>query len=179
MLVPEDTILVIVDIQEKLTAAMYDKEALVENAVKMVKGAQVLGIPIVSTEQNPDGLGRTIPPIAELLKDTRSFSKLTFSCCGERPFVDELEKIDRHQILIGGIECHVCVYQSVVDLLDLGYEVEVITDMVSSRTPENKEIGLAKCEAYGAYLTSVETALFELLQVAKGEKFKKMLQVVK
>jgi nicotinamidase-related amidase len=179
MLVAEDTILVIVDIQEKLTAAMYEKEALVENAVKMVKGAQILGIPIVSTEQNPDGLGQTIPQIAELLKDARPFSKLTFSCCGERPFVDELEKIDRHQILLGGIECHVCVYQSVVDLLDLGYEVEVVADVVSSRTLENKEIGLAKCEAYGAYLTSVETALFELLQVAKGEKFKEMLKVVK
>lgn len=179
MLAAEDTILVIIDIQEKLTAAMYEREALVENALKMVRGAQILGLPILSTEQNPDGLGRTIPRIAELLQEAQPFSKLTFSCCGERPFVEELEKLGRHQILIGGIECHVCVYQSVVDLMDLGYEVEVIADMVSSRTRENKDIGLAKCEAYGAYLTSVETALFELLQVAEGEKFKKMLQVVK
>ncbi|MEJ2718930.1 MAG: hydrolase [Deltaproteobacteria bacterium] len=179
MLAAEDTILVIIDIQEKLTAAMHEKEALVENAVKMVKGAQILGLPILHTEQNPNGLGRTVPQLGELLKEAQPFSKLTFSCCGERPFVGELEKLGRHQILIGGIESHVCVYQSVVDLMDLGYEVEVITDMVSSRTRENKQIGLAKCEAYGAYLTSVETALFELLQVAEGDKFKQMLKVVK
>jgi len=179
MLGIEDTALVIVDIQEKLAAAMHDREALIENAAKMIQGAKILGLPILWTEQNPKGLGPTVPQVAELLTDMEPITKLSFSCTGEQRFVDELERLDRDQILIAGIEAHVCVYQSVADLIDLGHEVEVLVDVVSSRTPENKAIGLAKCEAYGAWLTSVETALFELLQVAEGEKFKQILKIVK
>lgn len=179
MLGIEDTALVIVDIQEKLAAAMHDRETLIENAVKIVQGAKILGLPILWTEQNPKGLGPTVPQVAELLSDMEPITKLSFSCTGEQRFVDELERLDRDQILIAGIEAHVCVYQTVADLIDRGYEVEVLVDGVSSRALENKAIGLAKCEAYGAWLTSVETALFELLQVAEGEKFKQILKIVK
>jgi len=179
MLSVEDTLLVIVDIQEKLWQAMHEKEALRENARKMIQAAKILGVPILWTEQNPKGLGPTLPELRELLTHIEPIHKLSFSCLGEPRFQEELERVDRDQILVAGIESHVCVYQTVLDLLDLGHEVEVLADAVSSRTPENKAIGLAKCEANGAWITSVETAIFELLRVAEGEEFKQMLKVVK
>lgn len=179
MLNIEDTTLVVVDFQEKLVRAMHDKEMLVQNAVKLVMGAQVLGLPILWTEQNPDGLGPTIPEIAELLTDQKPIVKLSFSCCGETAFQEELEALGREQILIAGIESHVCVYQTAADLLDMGFDVEVASDAVASRTPENKRIGLDKCREYGASITSVETALFELIQVAEGLQFKQLIKVIK
>jgi nicotinamidase-related amidase len=179
MLTVEDTLLVIVDIQEKLWRAMHEKEAMLENAVKMVQAAKILGLPMLWTEQNPHGLGPTVPEIRELLVDMEPISKLSFSCAGEPRFQEELERMDRDQILVAGMESHVCVYQTVVDLLDLGYEVEVLIDAVSSRTLENKSLGLTKCEMNGAGLTSVETAIFELLRSAEGEEFKQILKVVK
>jgi nicotinamidase-related amidase len=179
VLTPENTILVMIDIQEKLTRAMLDKEALVENAVKMVGGAKILGTPIIRTEQNPDGLGRTVPELEELLGDVEPITKLSFSCCGEPHFMEELQKFGRKQILIGGIESHVCVYQTVSDLTALGYEVQTLADVVSSRTAENRNIGFERCREAGSSITSVETALFEMLRAAKGDKFKQMLKVVK
>jgi nicotinamidase-related amidase len=179
VLTPENTILVMIDVQEKLARAMLDKEALVENAVKMVSGAKILGVPIIRTEQNPNGLGRTIPELEELLGDVQPITKLSFSCCGEPHFIQALQNLSRKQILIGGIESHVCVYQTVVDLTALGYEVQVLADVVSSRTAENRNIGLERCREAGTSITSVETALFEMLRGAEGDKFKQMLKVVK
>jgi nicotinamidase-related amidase len=179
VLTPANTIVVMIDFQEKLTRAMLDKEALVENAVKMVSGAKILGVPIIRTEQNPNGLGRTVPELEELLGDVEPITKLSFSCCGEPKFMEALQKSERQQILIGGIESHVCVYQTVLDLAASGYEVQVLADVVSSRTAENRNIGLERCREAGASTTSVETALFEMLRAAEGDKFKQMLRVVK
>jgi nicotinamidase-related amidase len=176
---PEDTVLVLIDVQEKLARAMLDREALVENAIKMVSGAKILGVPIIRTEQNPNGLGPTIPELGALLSDVEPITKLSFSCCGEPRFMDELSKLGRKQILVGGIESHVCVYQTVLELVPLGYEVQVLVDVVSSRTVENRNIGLERCKAAGASMTSVETSLFEMLRAAEGDKFKQMLKVVK
>ena len=158
---------------------MHEKQALVENAAKMVHGAKILGLPILCTEQNPRGLGHTVPEISELLPDTKPISKINFSCCGEPRFVEQFLKLNRKQVLLCGAESHVCVYQTASDLIDLGREVHVITDAVSSRTLANKNIGLGRCKELGASLTSAETALFELLKVAEGDKFKQMLKVVK
>ncbi len=179
MLTPENTILVMIDIQEKLARAMLDKEALVQNAVKVVSGAKILGVPIIRTEQNPKGLGRTVPELEELLHDVEPIGKLSFSCCGEPRFMKEFEESERRQVLVGGIESHVCVYQTVLDLAALNYEVQILADVVSSRTAENRNIGLDRCREAGASLTSVETVLFEMLRAAEGEKFKQMLRVVK
>jgi nicotinamidase-related amidase len=179
MLKLDNTVLVVIDVQEKLALAMCDKEAVAENTTKLVKGAKVLGLPVVWTEQNPKGLGPTLPQVSELLTDTKPVTKLSFSCCGEPAFMNELESLKRKQILICGIEAHVCVYQTSADLVSRGYEVQVVTDAVSSRTCENKAVGLEKSKTCGASLTSTETALFELLKVAEGDKFKQMLKVVK
>ncbi len=179
MLKPENTILVLVDVQEKLSRAMHEKEALVDNTVRMVQGAKILDVPIVWTEQNPKGLGPTLPEVREFLAGSEPVTKLSFSCCGEPRFMDAIRKLGRTQIVVAGIESHVCVYQTVSDLVKLGYEVQVLTDCVSSRTPANRALGLERCKESGASMTSVETALFEMLGAAEGDRFKRMLKVVK
>ena len=179
MLAVENTALVVIDVQGKLSRLMYEKEKLFENLQKIITGAQILEIPIILTEQNPEGLGRTIPEVADLLPDVQPIPKFSFSCYGEKRFVEELEALKRKQVLIVGIESHVCVYQTTIDLLGAGYEVQVVADAVSSRTAENRELGLEKMKSGGAKLTGVETALFELLRVAEGAKFKGILKVVK
>ena len=179
MLAVENTVLVVIDVQGKLSCLMHEKEKLFENLRKIITGAQILEIPVILTEQNPDGLGRTIPEVADLLPGIQPILKFSFSCCGESRFVRELEALKRKQVLIAGIESHVCVYQTAMDLLGAGYEVQIVADAVSSRTADNRELGLEKMKNEGARLTGVEMALFELLRVAEGAKFKGILKVVK
>jgi nicotinamidase-related amidase len=179
MLKTENAALVIVDIQGTLAHAMHGKELLFKNVQKLIKGMQVLGIPILWLEQNPQRLGPTIPEIADLLSNIQPISKMSFSGCQNDRFMEALKALNRSQVLLAGIESHICVYQTSVDLVNLGYEVQVVTDAVSSRNLENKDIGLQKIKDSGATLTSVETALFELLKVAGGEQFKDILKIVK
>jgi isochorismate hydrolase len=179
MLNIEDVVLLLVDIQGKLAQLMHEKERLFRNLQTLVKGVQVLEVPILWMEQNPEGLGPTIPEIANLLTDITPISKMSFSCCQNTSFVKALAGLNRKQVLIAGIEAHICVYQTTAELIDMGYAVHVAADAVSSRTEENKTIGLQKMKDAGASWTSVETLLFELLRVAEGEKFKTMLKIVK
>jgi nicotinamidase-related amidase len=179
MLKMENTTLLIVDIQGNLAHLMHGKELLFKNVQKLIKGIQALKIPILWVEQNPQGLGPTIPEIADILSDIQPISKMSFSSCRNDRFVQALKSLNRKQVLIAGIEAHVCVYQTAADLVDIGYEVQVVTDAVSSRNMENKEIGLQKMRDSGVSLTSVETALFELLKVAEGEQFREIIKIVK
>ena len=179
MLERESTALLLVDIQGKLAQLMQDKASLFGNLQKLVKGIRVLEIPILWVEQNPAGLGPTIPEVADLLPDLQPIAKMSFSACGEPRFVAALEKTNRRQVLIAGIETHICVYQTAVELLAMGYGVHVVADAVSSRSAVNKAIGIEKMNAAGAVLTSVETALFELLRVAQGDAFKAIAGIVK
>ncbi len=179
MLNIENVVLLIVDIQGNLAHSMHEKGLLFENVQKLIKGIQVLDIPILWVEQNPEGLGPTIPEIAGILFNIQPISKISFSSCRNNRFVKALNALNRKQVLIAGIEAHVCVYQTAADLLDLGYEVHVVTDGVSSRNMENKKIGLQKMRDAGASLTSVETALFELLKTAEGERFRRILKILK
>ena len=179
MLTTENSALVLVDVQGKLAQAMHAKDRFFDSIIRLVKGAQILELPILWNEQNPDGLGPTIPEIAELLSDQNPLSKLSFSCCGNEEFIKELQMLNRPNMLIAGIETHVCVYQTAADLVDMNYDVQIVADAVASRTPENKQIGLEKCRQAGAGLTSTETVLFELLKIAKGDKFKEIITVVK
>ena len=180
MLTLDNTALVVIDVQGKLAQLMDQKEALFGNLQKLIKGTQVLELPIIWNEQLPEKLGPTTPEIAELLAhSTQPIRKSSFSCCGNPPFMMALQATNRKQVLLAGIETHVCVYQTCLDLLDLGYEVQVVADAVSSRTAENRQIGLSRMQAAGASLTSTETALFELLRVAEGAKFKEITKIVK
>ena len=179
MITTGNTALVLVDVQGKLAQSMHNREFLIDNIIKLVKGTQTLALPILWAEQNPAGLGPTLPEIAELLPGKKPVSKFSFSCCGCEAFMEELQALNRTNLLIAGIESHVCVYQTAADLVDLKYKVQVVIDAVSSRTPENRQIGIEKSREAGAGLTSTETVLFELLKIAKGDKFKEIIKIVK
>jgi len=141
----------------------------------LVQGAHILGLPVVATEQYPKGLGRTVPEVAEHLDGVEPLEKVCFSAAD----ADGFDLDGRTQALVCGIESHVCVSQTAHALLELGLEVHVARDAVSSRTEENRELGLHKMESSGAILTSVETALFELLGAAGSEEFKRVQGLVK
>jgi nicotinamidase-related amidase len=180
MLTPENTVLIIIDIEGNLAHSMYEKDTLFENAKKIIKGSQVLGVPIIVTEQIPEKLGLTVPEINNLISDIQHISKASFSCCGSEGFMRELGTLNRKQILLAGIEAHVCVYLTAMDLLDIGgYEVQIVADAVSSRTVRNRDIALKKMKDSGASLTSTEMALFELLKTAKNEKAREIFKIVK
>lgn len=179
MLVTKNTILNIIDVQGKLAQMMYDRDRLFENLQRLIKGVKVLGIPILWAEQIPDKLGSTIPEVKTLLVELQPIIKTSFSCWGNETYRKKLQSLKKSQVLVAGIEAHVCVYQTVMDLLNMEYDVHVIADAVSSRTLENKQIGLAKMQSLGAKISSVETALFELLRVAEGEAFKEIVKIVK
>ena len=179
MLKRDNTALVIIDIQSKLWNVMNEKEALLENAQKLVKGMQIMGIPIILTEQNPKGLGPTVPELAQCMPEVRPLSKMDFSCCRNQEFQQVLDKLSRRQILICGIESHICVYQTALALLGSSYEVQVVADVVSSRSVRNRDIALSRLQSEGAKLTVSEMALYELLGTAESAQFKEMLKVIK
>jgi nicotinamidase-related amidase len=179
LLNPANTVLVAIDFQERLFPVMHDKEKLLRQVVKLIQGMNVLEIPVILTEQYPRGLGPTLPEIAELLPDVRPIEKTCFSCCDAESFNSSLKATNRKQVLICGIEAHICVYQTAVALSQAGYEVQVVADCVSSRDPENKMVSLFKMGAIGIAPTTMETALFELLKIASGDKFKQISNIVK
>ena len=174
-----NTVLVAIDFQERLFPVMHDKDKLLQNVVKLIKGARVLEIPVILTEQYPKGLGPTLPEIKVLLPDVKAIEKVCFSCCDNEAFVHSLEALKRKQVLIAGIEAHICVYQTAVALARAGYEVQVVSDCISSRELENKTVALFRMGAAGISPTSTEMALFELLRVAQGDKFKQISSIVK
>ena len=177
MLERDRTILIVVDIQGNLAEAMCEKEFLFENAEKIIRGVQMLGIPILVTEQIK--LGPTIPSLSRYLPGVHPIVKDSFSCCGDERFMRELTALNRRQILMTGIEAHVCAYQTSMDLLAGGYEVHLVADAVSSRTARNREIGIQKLIAAGAVLTSTEMALFELLKTATDPRAKDLFKIIK
>ncbi|MBN1213755.1 MAG: hydrolase [candidate division Zixibacteria bacterium] len=179
MLDKNNAVLVIVDVQGKLATLMYEKEAFYENVEKLIRGAQALELPIFWNEQLPDKLGETIPQIKKLLPDLKPLVKKSFSCCGNTDFSARLRATGRKQVLLCGMEAHVCVYQTAQDLLNTGYEVYLAADAVSSRTPENRKIGIRAVMQRGGKITSVEMALFEMLHEAEGEQFKQCIKIVK
>lgn len=179
MLTIDNSILVVVDVQGKLAQLMHDKEIVYANIERMIKGAQLLDIPILWTEQYPEGLGATIPQLAQLMSGNSPLVKDTFSCCGDDKFANALNSSGRQQVMLTGIEAHVCVYQTARDLLTDGFGVELIVDAVSSRTSANRQLGIERMKDLGAGVMSTEMTLFELLRVAKGDKFKEVLRIVK
>lgn len=179
MLRPTDTALVLLDVQGKLATLMHEREALYRGLRLLVQGVQVLRLPILWLEQYPQGLGPTIPEVAELLADQQPLAKTCFSACGLSEFIVRLRQIGRRQLLLAGIETHICVYQTCRDLLSQGYEVEVVSDAVSSRTAENRRLGIERMVGAGAAATSVEMCLFELLGQAGTPEFKEVARLVK
>jgi nicotinamidase-related amidase len=174
-----DTILLLIDFQERLFAVMHEKEILLKNVLKLIKGAKVLEIPLILTEQYPKGLGPTIPEIKALIPDVKPVEKVCFSCTDEPAFNQALKALKRKQVLIAGIEAHVCVYQTAMALAREGYEVQVVSDCIASRDPENTKTALTRLGQAGILPTTTEMALFELLKVAQGDKFKQISNIVR
>jgi nicotinamidase-related amidase len=178
MLARESTVLVVVDIQERLLPAMTGKDEVLNCIRQLVDGFTALSLPILHTEQYPKGLGQTVPELAARL-ERDPIEKTCFGCCGEPTFMNELQALDRRQIVLVGIETHVCVAQTALQLLDQGYEVHVAADAVASRTPANRDVGLRRMEGAGVEVSSVEMALFELLQEGSGDVFKQVVKIIK
>jgi nicotinamidase-related amidase len=173
---PERAALVVIDVQEAFRKALPEGfDQLARAVATLVRGAEAVGIPIHVTEQYPKGLGATVPEVAERLPDgVAPIEKVCFSAAE----ADGFDLGGREQALVCGLETHVCVNQTVLDLLGSGVEVHVAEDAVGSRFPQNKEVGLHKMERAGAVVTSVETALFELLGAAGTDEFKRVQKLI-
>jgi len=163
--------LVIIDVQERLMPAISNREQVEQNIVRLVRGAQILGIPILITEQYVKGLGHTVEIVRDALGD--AYKPVEKSC------FSGFRDIDRKQLIVGGVETHVCVYQTVSDFLARGYDVTIVGDAVSSRTQENKDIALRRMITDGAKLSSTEMALFELTVASGTDEFRAISKLVK
>lgn len=179
MFTAQTALLLIVDIQAKLLPKIPDSQRLAERAAVMIACCRAMGIPIIATEQYPEGIGPTVDELKVLLAGCPVVPKRTFSCCREKSFMAALEKAGRRQIVLAGIETHVCVFQTAADLLDRGYAVQVPADAVGSRAAADREIGLGRMRARGADISSVESAVFELLQTSDRPEFKQVLRLIK
>ena len=175
-----DALLLLVDVQDKLARAMpKDGMArLTKNASVLLKAARRLGLPVVVSEQYKKGLGDTIPELRELFT-AAPVEKLEFSCGASQPVAREILRTGRKQVIVAGMEAHVCVFQTVRDLLRGGFAVFVPQDAVVSRAEENRQVGLHLCEKAGATLTSTETVLFDLLGAAGTPEFKELAPLIR
>lgn len=173
------TVLLIVDIQERLLPAIFEKERVLDNAVRLARGAAILGVPLVVSEQYRKGLGPTVPALAEAVAGFAPVEKTAFSAWGAEGVRQALEARPTADVVLCGIEAHVCVSQTCLDLVAAGRRVLVVADAVSSRTPENRQVGLARMQSAGAAIGSTEMVLFEWLERAGTDEFKRILPLVK
>jgi nicotinamidase-related amidase len=176
----EETGLILVDVQEAFRPVIDRFDEVVANCGLLAEGFGVLGRPVLVSEQYPKGLGHTVAELAERLPgDVRLVEKVRFSACGVGAFEEAMAAAGARTWVVAGIEAHVCVNQTVHDLLERGFGVQVAADAVSSRTPRNRDLGLAKMTAAGAGTTSAEMALFEMLEQAGSDEFKQISRLVR
>jgi len=171
--------LVIVDIQERLLPAIFEQERLVQQAVRLIKGAAILGIPIFATEQYKKGLGATVPEIASAITGFAPLEKVTFSAFRADGFHNSLKDKKIIDVLLCGMEAHICILQTCLDLLDAGFTVFVVADAISAREPKNTELAMKRMHDSGAVIVSTEMVLFELLGHSRAEEFKQVQALVK
>ncbi|NOX34777.1 MAG: isochorismatase family protein [Deltaproteobacteria bacterium] len=175
----DKTIMLLIDVQGQLANLMYEKETLFKSLGVMIQGMKILGVPIIWMEQIPDNLGPTTEAVSKHLSGEEPIEKFSFSCCEEPRFMDKFKKAGRTQILLTGIETHICVFQTGYDLIKQGCDVQVVTDCVSSRLKENKETGIQRIVQSGGKVTCVEMVFFELMRAAKGDQFKQIVRLIK
>lgn len=173
------SVLVVVDVQDKLLHAIHDWQTVLENNIKMVKIAQTLGVPVIVTEQYPKGLGPTNAALAGLFPAFAPLEKTVFSCFGAAGFAAALEAHRAQNLVLVGIEAHICVQQTALEALHRGLGVHIVADAVGSRAPANKELGLAKIRQAGGVVSAVEIALYEWLERSDGPEFKAILPLIK
>ncbi|MBN2126626.1 MAG: hydrolase [Deltaproteobacteria bacterium] len=176
LLKENDAVLLIIDMQEKLVPAVADRERIVENVIRLARFSRIAGLPVVLTEQQK--LGDTLPQIREHLEVVEPVSKLTFNCFGTKAFTEKVRALNRHTLILAGIEAHICVAQTALCALP-EYGVQVVSDALSSRSPHNREVALRRMEQAGAVVTSTEMVIYEILERAGTDLFKAVLKLVK
>ena len=176
---PTSTILLIIDIQERILPVIHNHQNVVENTLKLIKGFKVINLPIFYTEQYPKGLGPTMPELKIQLSVAEYFEKMSFSCFGASNLFSKFRENKKSQIVIAGVETHVCVQQTVLDLLENNFQVNVAADAVSSRRENDYRIALDRMRSHGAEITTHESILFELLNVCGTDTFKQVSKIVK
>ncbi|MFG0774164.1 hydrolase [Vibrio plantisponsor] len=179
MLNKENSGLIIVDVQGKLARLVSNSDVVISNCAKLIQGAQVLGLPIIWLEQNPEKLGQTVNELRALLIDHSPIAKFTFDAYRDPNFVEAIKTSGKTSWLICGIEAHICVYQTAVHLKNIGFEVNLVSDCVSSRDQSNKDLAIHKLAGSGVDITGLEMCLYELVEDCRAPEFKKILNLIK
>jgi len=178
-IIREEAAAVVIDIQEKLLPHIDGGEILLSNCLKLIEGLKILSVPVIITQQYTNGLGPTVPSIIEIFPQFRFIEKISFSCWEELAFKNEISRLNKTDIILCGIETHVCVLQTCIDLLAEGKKPLVVEDCVSSRRPEDKRVAIERMRQEGARITTVESLLFELTRIAGNQIFKSISNIVK
>lgn len=175
----DDSVLVVIDMQQAFWDLVWEKERVLAAVRLLLRCAAPLGLPVIATEQNPDKVGTTMAPVAELLGQTRPIRKMTFSCRAEPGFAAALEGLGRRTALLCGIETHVCIMETALDLVHAGYRVHVPADAVTSRGEINWRTALENMRAAGVIITTIEALLFQLLERAGTDEFRAVMNLIK
>jgi nicotinamidase-related amidase len=175
----DSTALLLIDVQEKILGVMLEQERLIENCSKLIRGFKILNIPIFYTEQYPKGLGPTSHLLLKELEGLSAIQKMSFSCSGAGNLFTRLKDNSIKQVVVAGIESHVCVQQTVLDLLANDFQVDVCADAISSRKEPDLKFALERMKNNNAEITTVESVLFELMEVSGTEEFKKVSAIIK
>ncbi|MBC7266944.1 MAG: isochorismatase family protein [Coriobacteriia bacterium] len=175
----EDAVVVVVDVQDRLAAAMPRRAETVAAARMLVQGAGELGVPVIATRQYPQGIGEIVPEIAEALGDARTIDKMSFDCMAEPAFVEALRGFGRRQAVLCGMEAHICITQTALSMAAAGLEPVVVADAVCSRRDFDRDVALHRLRHHGVEVVTSEQALYEMLGRAGTEEFKRVLAIVK
>ena len=175
----QNAILIVIDFQERLFPAIDGNEKLLKNVPRLIEGMKALDVPVIVTEQYVKGLGPTVPEIAAAIEGIERIEKSSFSCCDEPRFMMELASTGNDWVIVCGIESHVCVLQTVIDLQENGYHPVVVEDCISSRNPNDKLMAVERMRKEGVIITTYEAILFELLRYSGGDTFKAISRLVK
>jgi nicotinamidase-related amidase len=175
----DESVGLIIDMQERLYPHIASHDELTRRTGILIEGLKAIGVKILVTEQYTKGLGFTIAPLRDLLQEIKFVEKQAFSCCDEPAFYEQLSLVNPRYVIVAGIETHVCVLQTCIDLIDNGYHPVVVEDCVGSRNPNDKKIAIRRMQQEGAKITTSESILFELLRYSGTEEFKKISRLVK
>ncbi len=178
LLVKEQTALLVIDVQERLMPVIHEQEKIFANVNKLLRGAEILSLETIITEQYPKGLGNTCKEV-EIGEGKTLIEKVCFSCMQSESVTEQLKLTNKKSLIVCGVESHICVLKTTLDALQQGYEVHVVADAVSSRTAENKQIALDRMRQAGAFIVSTEMVLFMLLDKAGTDEFKAISKLIK
>jgi len=176
-LTKENTALIVIDIQEKFLPVIKNIDLVIENTIKLIKSFQLMNIPVIVTEQYPKGLGRTVHEIKKELKDYKPIEKICFSCFDNKEFHNNIK--NKKNLVICGIESHVCVTQTLIDAISKGFTVHLVIDAISSRKRLDYKTAVKRAKQEGALITSTEMIIFQLLKMAGTEEFKEIAKIIK